>query len=94
MKPAFLFEKLPSFPYREAADMDNIGIDMKVADKDGKSLGTVDQVVNDTWTGEPRKFVIRLEGDAGALYFTPDQVASVEKGRVNLSLASEEMERT
>jgi hypothetical protein len=72
----------------------DIEIDMKVVDKSGKALGVVDQIINDMWTGEPRKYVIMLPDDAGAFFFKPDQVAKVEKGKVTLSLAAAEIEST
>jgi ribosomal 30S subunit maturation factor RimM len=65
-----------------------------VEDKDGKALGTVSQVIEDSWTGEPRKFVVRLEEKTGAIYFSPQQVAEVTKEKVKLNLAVEELDQT
>lgn len=65
-----------------------------VVDKNGKSLGTVDHIVMDSWSGEPRKFVVRLEDEVSAIYFLPKQVAEVTKEKVKLNIAVEEMERT
>ena len=65
-----------------------------VVDKTGKSLGKVDHIVLDSWSGEPRKFVVRLEDDISAVYFTPQQVAEATKGKVKLNLAFEEMEQS
>jgi len=67
---------------------------MLVVDKNNKSLGTVDHIVMDSWSGEPRKFVVRLEDDISAVYFTPQQVAEATKGKVKLNLAFEEMEQS
>jgi sporulation protein YlmC with PRC-barrel domain len=67
---------------------------MSVADKNGKSIGTVDHIVLDSWSGEPRKFVVRLEDEVSAVYFSPEQVAEVTKDKVSLNLAFEEMEQT
>ena len=67
---------------------------MLVVDKNNRSLGTVDHIVMDSWSGEPRKFVVRLEDDISAVYFTPQQVAEVTKGKVKLNLAFEEMEQS
>jgi sporulation protein YlmC with PRC-barrel domain len=72
----------------------DIEIDMKVVDKTGKALGTVDQIINDMWSGEPRKYVIMLPNDEGAFFFKPDQVGKVEKGKVTLALAAADIERT
>jgi len=65
-----------------------------VVDKNNKSLGTVDHIVMDSWSGEPRKFVVRLDDDISAVYFSPEQVAEATKGKVKLSLAFEEMEQS
>jgi len=67
---------------------------MLVVDKNNKSLGTVDHIVMDSWSGEPRKFVVRLDDDISAVYFAPKQVAEVTKGKVKLNLAFEEMEQS
>jgi sporulation protein YlmC with PRC-barrel domain len=65
-----------------------------VVDKNGKSLGTVDHIVMDSWSGEPRKFVIRLEDEVSAIYFLPKDVAEATKEKVKLNLAVEEMDQT
>ena len=72
----------------------DIEVDMKVVDKTGKTLGTVEQVINDMWSGEPRKYVIMMPDEAGALFFKPDQVDKVEKGKVTLALAAADIEST
>jgi len=72
----------------------DIEIEMKVVDKNGKALGTVDQIINDMWTGAPRKYVVMEPDDAGALFFKPDQVARVEAGKVTLSLTAADIEST
>ena len=65
-----------------------------VMDKNDKTLGTVDHIVMDSWSGEPRKFVVRLEEGASALFFSPEHVAEATKEKVKLKLAVEEMEQT
>ena len=67
---------------------------MSVKDKNNKPLGRVDHIVMDAWSGEPRKYMVRLEDDVSAIYFTPENVAEVTGQGVKLNLASEEMERT
>jgi len=65
-----------------------------VVDKNGKSLGLVDHIVRDSWSGEARKFIVRLDDEVSAVYFSPQHVAEVTKDKVKLNLAVEEMERT
>jgi len=67
---------------------------MPVVDKNNKPLGAVFHIVMDGWSGEPRKFIVRLEDEVSAVYFTPEQVAGVTAGKVRLNLAMEEMEQT
>jgi len=67
---------------------------MSVVDKNGKSLGSIDHIVMDSWSGEPRKFIVRLDDEVSAVYFSPDDVAELTKGKVKLNLAIEEMEQT
>lgn len=72
----------------------DIEFEMKVSDKNGKPLGTIDNIINDTWTGEPRKYMVRLEDETEAIFFTPEQVGSVDKTGVKLNLSIEELEQT
>jgi sporulation protein YlmC with PRC-barrel domain len=67
---------------------------MSVVDKNGKSLGSIDHIVMDSWSGEPRKFIVRLDDEVSAVYFSPDNVAELTKGKVKLNLTFEEMEQT
>ena len=67
---------------------------MSVKDKNDKSLGKVDHIIMDAWSGEPRKYMVRLDDDVSAIYFTPENVAEVTKKTVKLNLAAEDIERT
>jgi len=48
----------------------------------------------DGWSGEPRKYMVRLGDDVSAVFFTPENVAEVTKKNVKLNLAAEEIEQT
>ena len=65
-----------------------------VVDKKGKSTGKVDYVIMDSWSGEPRKFMVRREQEDDAVFFTPQQVAKVTKARVTLNVTNDELEQT
>jgi hypothetical protein len=65
-----------------------------VVDKNSQALGKVDYIVTDSWSGEPRKYMVRREKEDDAVFFTPGQVAEVVKGKVKLSVAGEELEQT
>jgi len=65
-----------------------------VADKNGKTVGKVDYVIMDGWSGEPRKYMVRREQEDDAVFFTPQQIAEVTKKKVKLNIATEELEQT
>jgi len=65
-----------------------------VTDKKGKTLGKVDYIIMDSWSGEPRKFMVRREKEGDAVFFTPGQVAEVTEKKVKLNIALEELEQT
>ena len=67
---------------------------MLVVDKNDKSLGNVDHIVMDSWSGEPRKFVVRQGDGTSAVYFSPQHVAEATKKKVKLNLSVEELEKT
>lgn len=66
----------------------------KVTDKDGKTLGEVDYIIMDSWSGEPRKYMVRREEEDDAVFFTPQQVAEVTGKGVKLNISVEEIEQT
>jgi sporulation protein YlmC with PRC-barrel domain len=72
----------------------DIDYGMSVVDKNNKPLGEVDHIVMDAWSGEPRKYMVRLDDDVSAVYFTPENVAEVTKKNVKLNIAAEEIEQT
>ena len=63
-----------------------------VVDKNDKRIGTVNVIILDTWSGEPRKYSVRLDGKVDMVFFTPQQVASATADGVKLGIAMEEME--
>ncbi len=65
-----------------------------VFDKNGKSLGEVDHIIMDAWSGEPRKYVVRLADNVSAVYFKPPHVAEATEKQVKLNIAAEDMEST
>ena len=72
----------------------DVEFEMQVFDKNGEKLGEIDKIVNDMWTGEPRKFMVRVEEGTDAFFFTPDQIGKVEEGKVTLNIVYEKLEQT
>jgi hypothetical protein len=71
-----------------------ISYDTPVFDKNDKALGKISSIILDTWSGEPRKYVIRLSDHISALYFKPQHIAEATETKVKLNIALEEMEST
>ncbi len=67
---------------------------MLAVDKNGKTLGVINHIIMDSWTGEPRKFVVRLDDDVSALYFVSENVADISGDKVKLNITADEMEKT
>jgi len=67
---------------------------MLVADVNNKTLGAINHIVMDSWSGEPRKFVVRLDDAVSAMYFAPENVAEISGNQVRLNIAAEEIEKT
>ena len=65
-----------------------------VIDKYGKSLGKINYIIMDSWSGEPRKYMVRREEVDDAVFFTPEQIDGVTKKKVKLNIAIEELEQT
>ena len=65
-----------------------------VKDKNKKPIGTVDHIIMDSWSGEPSKFVVRLDDIGSAVYFKPEDVETTDGNGVKLKLTIDEMERT
>jgi hypothetical protein len=71
-----------------------IPYDTPVFDKNDKAIGKISRIILDTWSGEPRKFVIRLTDNISALYFKPQHIAEATEKKVKLNIALEDMEST
>ena len=61
----------------------------EVFDKNGKRLGKVDYIINDTWSGEVRKFRVRKSGRD--LFFSPEDVIERDSSRLKLNLSLDDL---
>jgi sporulation protein YlmC with PRC-barrel domain len=59
----------------------------EVIDKNGKTLGTVNKVIRDSWTSEIRKFQVSTEQVENDLFISPEDVAEVKANKVKLKVA-------
>ena len=65
---------------------------MSVTDKNSKSIGKINKVILDTWSGEPRKYAVGIEGEIDMLFFSPEHVDSVKDNEVKLNVTRAEIE--
>ena len=63
----------------------------EVVDKKGKVVGTVGYVVNNMWTGEISKFMVRQRALGDELFFSAEDVLEVTGDRVMLRISFNEM---
>ena len=64
----------------------------EVVDSNGKSLGTVNYVMRNTWTGEISKFMVRREAPEKDLFISIQDVLSVTETTVSLGVSVEDLE--
>jgi len=60
---------------------------VKVVDKNGKVLGTVNKVIRDSWTGEISKFEVSTEEIGAELFISPEDVDKATANEVKLKVA-------
>jgi sporulation protein YlmC with PRC-barrel domain len=65
----------------------------EVLDSNGKSLGTVDYVMRNTWTGEISKFMVRRKAPDRDLFISVQDVLSATETTVTLGVSVEELEK-
>lgn len=63
----------------------------EVIDKNGKVLGTVGNLVRNTWTGEISKFMVRRKAPDSDLLFSPQDVLQVTNTKVKLNVSTDEL---
>ena len=57
-----------------------------VVDRDGKSVGSVDHLMRNAWSGEVTKFMVLRKSEGSDLFFTPDDVREATETQVTLSI--------
>jgi sporulation protein YlmC with PRC-barrel domain len=64
-----------------------ITIGAKVEDKNGELVGTVNNILRDTWTSEITKFSVKTELVETDLFYSPGEVSETSETRVKLNVA-------
>lgn len=62
----------------------------QVIDKNGKVLGSVDQLARDGWSGEIRKFIVNRKLPDKDIFLTPEDVLEATNTRIKLKIAFDE----
>jgi sporulation protein YlmC with PRC-barrel domain len=63
----------------------------KVKDKKGKVLGTVNNIIRDSWTGEISKFQVTTDPTEAGYFIPPDKIAKATPKEITLKVALEEL---
>jgi sporulation protein YlmC with PRC-barrel domain len=63
----------------------------KVKDKNGKVLGTVNNIIRDSWTGEISKFQVTEDPTEAGYFIPPDKIAKATPKEITLKVALEEL---
>jgi sporulation protein YlmC with PRC-barrel domain len=63
----------------------------KVKDKKGKVLGTVNNVIRDSWTGEISKFQVTTDPTEVGFFIPPDKIAKATPKEITLKVAQEDL---
>jgi sporulation protein YlmC with PRC-barrel domain len=63
----------------------------KVKDKNGQLLGTVNNVIRDSWTGEISKFQVTTDPTEVGFFIPPDQIDKATAKLITLKVAQEDL---
>ena len=63
----------------------------KVKDKNGKTVGTVNYIVNNTWTGEVSKFMVIREDNGDSLFFSVEDVIEATASTIKVKQDIDEL---
>jgi hypothetical protein len=69
----------------------NIEYGIKVVDKNGEMLGSVNTVVRNSWTGEISKFMIRRDAPARDIFVSPQFVLEATDSEIKLGVSLNEL---
>ena len=61
----------------------------EVVDKNGKSLGKIDYIIRDTWSGDIKKYIIYRQRPDEDITFTPDDISEETESTITLNTVIE-----
>lgn len=64
-------------------------IGVEVVDKNGKSLGKIDYIIRDSWSGDIKKYIIYRTPPDKDLSFSPEDISVATESTVTLNTVIE-----
>ena len=58
---------------------------LEVVDKNGRSLGTINYVIRDTWSGDIKKYIIYKQPPDKDISFSPDDISEATESTIKLN---------
>ncbi len=58
----------------------------EVLDKNGKSLGKIDYLIRDTWSGDIKKYIIYQQLPDEDISFSPEDISEITDSNVVLNI--------
>ena len=62
---------------------------LEVVDKNGRSLGKIDYIIRDTWSGDIKKYIIYRQRPDEDISFSPDDVSEITESNIKLNIVIE-----
>ena len=62
---------------------------VEVVDKDGRSLGKIDYIIRDTWSGDIKKYIIYRKRPDEDISFSPDDISEITGNNIKLNIVIE-----
>ena len=61
----------------------------EVVDKKGRSLGKIDYIVRDTWSGDIKRYIIYRQRPDEDISFSPDDISEITESTITLNIEIE-----
>jgi sporulation protein YlmC with PRC-barrel domain len=63
----------------------------EVIDQNGATLGTVNYIMRNTWTGEISKFMVKSQQNGKNTFFSSDDVIEATKSKIKVNASGEDL---
>ena len=62
---------------------------LEVVDKNGRSLGKIDYIIRDSWSGDIKKYILYRKPPDKDITFTPDDISEITESTITLNIVVE-----